>query len=89
MNADSGPGKDVEWELERDPSIDAVRYRRQDRSGADSPRGGTSGTRLHPRSGGCVTLTGRVDSLSERRLAFDAARPAPGVREVADQLSGA
>ncbi|HDR9512043.1 hypothetical protein C5615_33840 [Burkholderia cepacia] len=38
---------------------------------------------------GCVTLTGRVDSLRERRLAIDAAWPVPGVREVADQLLGA
>ncbi|AOL04205.1 MULTISPECIES: BON domain-containing protein [Burkholderia] len=36
---------------------------------------------------GCVTLTGRVDSLQERRLAFDAAWSAPGVRDVVDQLS--
>lgn len=36
---------------------------------------------------GRVTLTGRVDSLRERRLAFDAAWSAPGVREVVDQMS--
>ncbi|WP_162631871.1 hypothetical protein [Burkholderia sp. JP2-270] len=29
------------------------------------------------------------DSLSEWQLVFDAAWPVPGVREVADQLSGA
>ncbi|MPV68373.1 BON domain-containing protein [Burkholderia sp. BE17] len=87
MKADRGPEKDVERELEWDPSIDAVRHRSQDRRGADSPRGATSGTRRHRHSGGCVTLTGRVDSLGERRLAFDAARLAPGVREVADRLS--
>lgn len=36
---------------------------------------------------GRVILTGRVDSLRERRLAFDAAWSAPGVREVVDQMS--
>ncbi|WP_071336270.1 BON domain-containing protein [Burkholderia contaminans] len=36
---------------------------------------------------GCVTLTGQVDSLQQRRLAFDAAWSAPGVRDVVDQLS--
>ncbi|AOI99751.1 BON domain-containing protein [Burkholderia sp. LA-2-3-30-S1-D2] len=36
---------------------------------------------------GCVTLTGEVGSLSERRLAFDAAWSAPGVRDVVDQLT--
>ncbi|WP_175751351.1 BON domain-containing protein [Burkholderia anthina] len=36
---------------------------------------------------GCVTLTGQVDSLRERRIVFDAAWSAPGVRDVVDQLS--
>nr|WP_302556917.1 BON domain-containing protein [Burkholderia diffusa] len=36
---------------------------------------------------GCVTLTGRVASLRERRLAIDAGWPAPGMHEFVGQLS--
>ncbi|MGU7839806.1 BON domain-containing protein [Burkholderia sp. AW33-5] len=34
-----------------------------------------------------ATLTGQVGSPGERRLAFDAAWSAPGVRDVVDQLT--
>ncbi|WP_322040000.1 BON domain-containing protein [Burkholderia diffusa] len=34
-----------------------------------------------------VTLTGQMGSPGERRLAFDAAWSAPGVRDVVDQLT--
>ncbi|WP_260437123.1 BON domain-containing protein [Burkholderia sp. Bp9012] len=68
MKSDSELKKDVEQELEWDPSIDAVRI----------------GVEVHER---IVTSTGQIGSLSERRLAFDAAWSAPGVRDVVDQLT--
>ena len=68
MKSDSELKKDVEQELEWDPSIDAVRV----------------GVEVHER---IVTSTGQIGSPSERRLAFDAAWSAPGVRDVVDQLT--
>lgn len=42
------------------------------------------GVEVHER---IVTLTGQMGSMSERRLAFDAAWSAPGVRDVVDRLT--
>ncbi|MDN7907327.1 BON domain-containing protein [Burkholderia diffusa] len=54
MKSDRERKKDIELELECDPSIDAVRI----------------GVEVHER---IVTLTGQMGSMSERRLAFEAA----------------